>query len=357
MSYQKVHFRGRSSTLEPDPRYLETRREAVDDGWVREEDSAPRTTVVEEKAKTLISRNDSPDIGFRQSINPYRGCEHGCIYCYARPSHAWIDLSPGLDFEVRLFAKTNAAEVLRRELSRPGYQPECIMLAGNTDAWQPIERDYRITRQLLEVLAECRHPVGIVTKSSLIERDIDLLQQLAAHHCVQVNISLDTLDGELARRMDPRAASPARRLQTVRALSEAGIPVGVLVAPVIPWLTDHEIENTLAAARAAGARTAHYAILRLPLELKDLFADWLSVNYPDKRDHVLGMVTDMHGGALYRAEFGSRMRGSGPFADMIRQRFLVACRRLGLNQQRLEPSCTAFRAPSPGGQMNLFEDL
>ena len=357
MSYQKIQFRGRSSTLEPDPRYLDTRREAVDDGWAREAETAPRTTVVEETAKTLISRNDSPDINFRQSINPYRGCEHGCIYCYARPTHAWIDLSPGLDFESRLFAKTNAPDVLRRELARPGYRPDCIMLAGNTDAWQPIERDYRITRQLLEVLAECRHPVGIVTKSALIERDIDLLQQLAAHQCVEVNISLDTLDGELARRMDPRAASPARRLQTVRALADAGIPVGILVAPVIPWLTDHEIENTLAAAHSAGARTAHYAILRLPLELKDLFADWLSVNYPDKREHVLGMITDMHGGALYRSGFGGRMRGAGPFADMIRQRFMLACRRLGLNQRSQELSSASFRAPARGGQMSLFDTL
>lgn len=354
MADHKIHFRGRSATLNPDARFLDTRRETVDDGWTPDEVQAPRTVVVEEKAKTLITRNDSPDIGFRQAINPYRGCEHGCIYCYARPTHAWVDLSPGLDFETRLFAKTNAAELLRQELSRPGYVPDCIALAGNTDAWQPVERDYRITRQILEVLAECRHPLAIVTKSALIERDIDLLQQLAVHGAVSVHISLDTLDGELARRMDPRAAAPHRRLQTIRALSEAGIPVGILVAPVIPWLTDHEIETTLAAAHEAGARSAHYALLRLPLELKDLFADWLQAHYPDKRDHVLSMVGDMHGGALYRSEFGTRMTGSGAFADMIRQRFQLACKRLGMNARGTEPRSDAFRPPPRGGQLSLF---
>lgn len=354
MSEKKIHWRGRSATLSPDARHLDWQRRPEDDGWTEPEQRAPQTHVIEEQARTLISRNDSPDLAFRQSVNPYRGCEHGCIYCYARPTHAWQDLSPGLDFETRLFAKVNAVQVLRSELARPGYVPDCIMLAGNTDAWQPVERQYRLTRGILELLAECGHPVAIVSKSALIERDIDVLQRLAQLQAVHVHISLDTLDAGLARRMDPRAASPQRRLQTVRALREAGIPVGVLVAPVIPWLTDHELESTLTAAHEAGASSAAWVMLRLPLELKELFADWLQVNYPDKAAHVLSMVSDMHGGALYASEFGQRMRGSGAFADMIRQRFELCCRRLGLSRQRPVLSAAAFRPPAPDGQLSLF---
>ena len=268
-----------------------------------------------------------------------------------------MDLSPGLDFETRLFAKTNAAAVLREELAKPGYRPEWIALGANTDAWQPVERQYGITRQILQVLAECRHPVGIVTKSALIERDIDLLQQLAAVQAVQVMISLDTLDGELARRMDPRAASPARRLQTLAALAAAGIPTGVLVAPVIPWLTDHEMEATLDAARAAGANIASYSLLRLPLELKDLFNDWLATHYPDKQAHVLKLLTELHGGELYRSGFGTRMCGQGPYADILRQRFSHARRRLGYLARMPELSTAAFRPPSLSGQGDLFVGL
>lgn len=354
MSEKKIHWHGRGSTLAPDARYLDLQRQAEDDGWTEQPLPQLKTVVVEEQARSLISRNDSPDLGFSQSINPYRGCEHGCIYCYARPTHAWQDLSPGIDFESRLFVKTNAVQVLRRELARPGYQPHCIMLSGNTDAWQPIEREWRITRGLLQLLAECRHPVAIVSKSALIERDIDILQELARYQAVEVYISLDTLDATLARRMDPRAASPRRRLETVSALSRAGIPTGVLVAPVIPWLTDHEIETTLTAAAEAGAGSAAYVMLRLPLELKDLFADWLQTHYPDKAAHVLSMVSDMHGGALYSSDFGRRMRGSGAFADMIRQRFALACRRLGLRRERTPLSAAHFCPPAADGQLSLF---
>ena len=347
-------YRGRAATLNPDGRYLQTQRESEPDGWFEDPGPAPKTVVTVETARSLITRNDAPDIPFRQSINPYRGCEHGCIYCYARPSHAWQDLSPGLDFETRLFAKTNAVECLRRELARPGYVPDWIALGSNTDVYQPIERHYRLTRALLEILAECRHPVGIVTKSALIERDLDLLQELARFEAVSVYISLDTLDDELARKLDPRAAAPHRRLQTLATLAQAGIPTGVLVAPVIPWLTDHEIESTLQAAKDAGAREASYTLLRLPFELAELFDDWLQQHFPQKREHILARLADLQGKHFNAAGAShQRMSGRGVFAALIQQRFELACRRL----QFAAPaplSAAHFRPPRSDGQLSLF---
>jgi len=316
--------------------------------------SSTSTVVTLQQARSIISRNDSPDIPFTQSINPYQGCEHGCIYCYARPSHAYVGLSPGLDFETKLFAKANAAELLRKELLRPGYCCEVIALGANTDPYQPIEREHRITRGILEVLREFRHPVGIVTKSSLIERDLDQLAPMAAEGLVQVFISIGTLDAEIARRLEPRAAAPYRRIEAVRRLREHGIPCGVLVAPIIPFLNDKDMESVLEAAQEAGAGMSGYTIVRLPWEVKDLFKDWLERHYPLKAAHIMARIRDMRGGRENDPEFGSRMRGEGPFAELIRMRFNVACKRLGLNageRNRLDTS--KFRRPKPA-QKELF---
>jgi DNA repair photolyase len=356
--------KGRGATFNPANRFRRDDREAFDDGWTGpaadEDDALPplKTTVAIQAARTIIARNDSPDIPFTQSINPYQGCEHGCIYCYARPTHAYLDLSPGLDFETRLFAKPNAAALLRAELARPGYVCDPIALGTNTDPYQPIEREWKITRSLIEVLAECDHPLTITTKGALIERDIDLLGPMAAKGLVRVFISIAMLDRELARKLDPRAAAPQRRLALIKALAEAGVPVGVNVAPVIPQLTDHELETILEAAAQAGARHAGWTMLRLPLEVAPLFRDWLAVHYPLRAAHVMSIVRQIRGGRDNESRFHARMGGQGEFADLIRKRFAIVCKRLGLNTDRDLPLDTSrFRpplAPGASAQPDLF---
>jgi DNA repair photolyase len=354
-----VPRKGRGAGINPEGRFERESREAIDDGWDHHDEDAPpalKTTVTIERAKSIISRNTSPDLPFTQSINPYRGCEHGCIYCYARPSHAYLNLSPGVDFETQLFAKINAAELLQDELARPGYRCEHIALGANTDPYQPIERDYKITRGLLGVLAACNHPLSIVTKNALVERDIDLLAPMAEKNLVNVYISINNRDHALARRLEPRCSAPARRLQAMKKLAEAGIPVGVLVAPVIPFLTDHEIEPVLEAAAAAGATSAGYVLMRLPWELKELFRDWLQTHYPLKADHVMSRVQQMRGGRDNDPAFGARMRGSGELAELLRRRFEIACKRFGLNagQRGAALDTTLFRPPRRDVQLGLF---
>jgi DNA repair photolyase len=329
-------IKGRGAASYVPGRFEKTLHQGEDDGWRSlhaREDTDPvtplRTQVTEERARSILSRNDSPDIGFRQSLNPYRGCEHGCVYCFARPSHAYLDLSPGLDFETRLYAKTNAAERLRHELSKPGYAPNPITLGINTDAYQPIERRYHVTRQCLEVLAETRHPVSLVTKSALVLRDLDLLAPMAAQGLASVFVSVTTLDNPLSAKLEPRAAAPHTRLKTIRALHEAGVPVGVLVAPVIPMVTDHDLEAILEAAREAGAASAGYVLLRLPHELKQVWREWLQLHYPQRAAHVMSLIQQMRGGKDYDSRFGARMHGEGPFAQLISNRFARASRRLG----------------------------
>ncbi|MCK9532650.1 MAG: PA0069 family radical SAM protein [Gammaproteobacteria bacterium] len=347
--------KGRGATCNPANRYAATRHEAVDDGWGSLDAPLPPlpTTVGIDTARSIITYNDSPDIPIDRSINPYRGCEHGCIYCYARPSHARCDLSPGLDFETRLFCKPDAAPLLRKELAARGYCPATVGIGVNTDAYQPIERTHRITRSLLEVLAEARHPVSLITKSSLIERDMDLLAPMAARGLVEVAISITTLDTELARRLEPRASRAERRLETIARLSAAGIPVSILVAPVIPVLTDAEMEGLLEKGRAAGAVDAGYQMLRLPLELKALFEGWLEAHYPDSATHVLARLREFHGGREYDSGFGRRMRGSGIYAELMRKRFKVAYERLAFpGAPPLETGL--FTAPALDGQIGLF---
>ncbi|MCR6664145.1 MAG: PA0069 family radical SAM protein [Luteimonas sp.] len=346
-------IKGRGAASYVVGRYEVTSAHAEDDGWGSlhargEEDPSPHpdTRVREERARSIVSRNDSPDIGFSQSVNPYRGCEHGCVYCFARPSHAYLNLSPGLDFETRLFAKTNAAERLRAEFARPKYRCAPIALGINTDAYQPIERRYRITRALIEVMAECRHPFSLITKNALVTRDIDLLAPLAAERLVTVYFSVTTLDNRLSARMEPRASAPHARLKAMRMLAEAGIPVGVMAAPMIPMINDHELEAILEAAHAAGARAAGHVLLRLPHELKEVWREWLSLHYPERAGHVMSLVRQMRGGKDYDSAFGRRMRGEGPFADLLAARFSRACRRLGFG--RLPPlDCSRFRPPAP----------
>ena len=346
-----VSIKGRGAADNPQGRFetLARSREPEAEGQSR-----PETVVTLQQARSIIARNDSPDLPFTQSINPYQGCEHGCIYCYARPSHAYLGLSPGLDFETRLFAKENAAELLRKELSRPGYRCELISLGANTDPYQPIERERRITRDILEVLREFRHPVGIVTKGSLIERDLDLLEPMAREGLVQVFVSIGSLDGEIARTLEPRAAAPYRRVETIRRLSARGVPCGTLVAPIIPFLNDKDMEAVLEAVSKAGARIAGYTLLRLPWEVKGLFKDWLERHYPLKAKHVMARIRDMRGGRDNDPRFGSRMKGEGQYAELLRKRFDIACKRLGLNtggRNRLDT--TKFRRPVPP-QGNLF---
>ena len=351
-------IKGRGAASNREGRFETATTQSVDDGWAREDEPAPRpdTVVTEERARSIISRNDSPDVPFDQSINPYRGCEHGCVYCFARPTHSYLNLSPGLDFETKLFAKTNAAELLRAELAKKGYRVSPINLGANTDPYQPIERRYRITRQVIEVLAEHRHPLTIVTKNALIERDIDLLAPMARQNLVYAFVSVTSLDNRLAAKLEPRASAPHRRIQAVRALSQAGIPCGVLVAPIIPMLTDRWMEAILEQALAAGARMAGYTVLRLPWELKELVREWLQLHFPDRAEHVLSLVRQMRGGRDYDPRFGKRMRGEGEFAELIRQRFALATRRFGLARNRdLTLDCTRFavpRAASP--QSELF---
>ena len=348
--------KGRGATLQIEGRFENVARERVDDGWGTADDPLPpfKTTVTVENAKSVIQRNDSPDLPYSQSLNAYRGCEHGCIYCYARPSHAYLNLSPGLDFETRLFAKPDAAKLLRAELAKPSYRCSPIALGSNTDPYQPIEREWKITRQILEVLAECRHPLSIVTKSALIERDLDLLAQLARNNLVQVFISVTTLDAEIARKLEPRASSPRRRLQAIQRLNQAGVPCGVLVAPVIPFLTDAELESVLQAAHEHGARTAGYSLLRLPYEVKDLFKDWLGTHYPLKAEHVMSRLREMRAGRENDSAFGSRFSGDGLFAQLLSKRFELASERLGFNPDDTPLDTESFRPPSRAGQMLLF---
>ena len=350
--------KGRGATLNPEGRFEKDAREAFDDGWdtpLEEEPGRPRTIVTVERARSIISRNQSPDIPFTQSINPYRGCEHGCVYCYARPSHAYLNLSPGLDFETRLFAKTNAAELLLAELGRPGYTCDCITIGANTDPYQPVEREWKVTRSILEVLAACNHPCAIITKNAMVERDLDILAPMAAKNLVQVYISVTTLDHDIARRMEPRASAPARRIEAVRRLTKAGVPAGVMVAPVVPFLTDSGIEAVLEAAHEAGADRAGYTLMRLPWEVKDLFKDWLEHNFPLKAAHVMSRVRDMREGRENDPDFGSRMRGAGEMADLLSKRFNMACHRLGLNHVRRGPLDMAkFKPPKLDSQMDLF---
>jgi len=351
--------KGRGATLQIDGRFENVSRERVDDGWSTADEELPafKTTVTVEHAKSVLQHQKSPDIPFDYSLNAYRGCEHGCIYCYARPSHGYLNLSPGLDFETKLFAKPEAAKLLRAELAKPSYCCSPIALGSNTDPYQPVEREWKITRQILEVLVEHRHPVSIVTKSSLIERDIDLLAQLAADNLVQVFISVTTLEGEIARRMEPRAATPRRRLRAIETLNEAGVPCGVFVAPVIPFLTDAELEKILEAAYGHGARSAGFTLLRLPYELKDLFKDWLTVHYPLKAEHVMNRLREMRGGRENDPEFGSRFRGSGLFADLLSRRFHKACERLGFNLEESSLDTTLFKPPLLHGQMDMFQGM
>jgi DNA repair photolyase len=327
----KAAIKGRGAADNPAGRFDKLERERDFEDPI---ESHPRTVITLQQARSIISHNESPDLPFSQSINPYQGCEHGCIYCYARPSHAYLGLSPGLDFETKIFAKENAAALLREELSRPGYRCELISLGANTDPYQPAERKQRVTRSILEVLWEFRHPVGIVTKGSLIERDLDLLGPMAVEGLVQVFVSIGTLDGEIARTLEPRASAPHRRVETVRRLSAAGVPCGVFVAPIIPFLNDKDMEAVLEAVAGAGARSASFTLLRLPWEVKELFKGWLEQHYPLRAARIMARIRDMRGGRENDPEFGSRMKGEGQYAELLRGRFEVACRRLKLNADK-----------------------
>jgi DNA repair photolyase len=349
--------KGRGAISNRSGRFEPTVRERVDDGWPLpvEEDTRPDTRVMIDTSRTVIARNRSPDVGFDRSINPYRGCEHGCIYCFARPTHAFLGLSPGLDFETRILVKPEAAKLLEQELAKPGYRPGVIAMGTNTDPYQPLERRMKITRSILEVLAACRHPVAIVTKSALIGRDIDLLAAMAGQGLAAATVSVTTLDAKLARTMEPRAASPARRLHTIRILAEAGIPTGVLAAPMIPALNDMELERILEAAADAGADSAGYVLLRLPLEIKDLFQEWLEAHAPGRAKHVMNLIRSMRDGRLYQAEFGRRMTGSGTYADLLAKRFRLAARRHGLERRDRQFNTRLFRPPVfPGAQLRLL---
>ncbi|RLL75394.1 PA0069 family radical SAM protein [Ochrobactrum soli] len=348
--------RGRGAGINPTGRFEPTTREDFDDGWTTlEELPAFNTDVQVEKPRTIITRNDSPDISFDRSINPYRGCEHGCIYCFARPSHSYMGLSAGLDFESRLFAKPDAPRLLERELAKAGYQPKTIAIGTNTDPYQPIEKKWRIMREILEVLEAANHPVGIVTKSALVVRDIDILSRMAEKGLAKVALSVTTLDAHLARTMEPRASTPSLRLQAIRKLTDAGIPASVMMGPVIPGINDHEIERILDAAYAQGAREAGYVLLRLPLEVAPLFKDWLLRNYPDRYRHVMSLVRSMRDGKDYDAEWGKRMRGTGPYAWQIGRRFEIAARKFGFNSQRKHLRTDLFEPVQKGGkQLSLF---
>ncbi|MCX4186708.1 PA0069 family radical SAM protein [Methylophaga sp. OBS4] len=344
--------KGRGTANNLDSRFSQLQRETVDDGWFQGEDHPPCTSVELEQPKTIISRNQSPDLPFSQSINAYRGCEHGCIYCYARPSHAYLGLSPGLDFETRLTAKPDAARLLRKELQAKSYQCSPISLGANTDPYQPIERQYQITRQILEILAEFNHPVTIVTKSAMVERDIDILIEMAAKNLVRVNLSITTLKPDLARQLEPRASSPKRRLDAVQKLTEAGIPVTVLIAPIIPVLTDTELESILKASAVAGASAADFILVRLPLEVTGLFEEWLQTHVPDQAEHIMNRIRDSRDGKTNDARFGHRLRGHGFYADMVQQRFDIALRKYGLNHRSTPLNRDLFR-PHPQ-QIDLF---
>jgi DNA repair photolyase len=348
--------RGRGAQSNASGRFEPLARVAFDDGWQSLDDlPAFKTSVTIDATRTVITRNDSPDISFDRSINPYRGCEHGCVYCFARPTHAFLGLSPGLDFESKLFAKPDAPRLLERELSASGYQPRTIAIGTNTDPYQPIEREYRIMRAILEVLERCGHPVGIVTKSALILRDLDILTRLAQRNLVKVALSVTSLDPKLARVMEPRAATPPRRLEALRQLAAAGIPTSVMVAPVIPAINDSEIERILDTAVALGVKGAGYVLLRLPLEVRDIFREWLMANFPDRYRHVFKLIRDMRGGRDYDSTFGKRMTGSGPVAWMIGRRFEAACEKLKLNAGTTRLTTEHFAPPHrPSEQLSLF---
>lgn len=348
--------RGRGAGLNPTGRFEPMSRHVFDDGWESIEELPPfKTEVQVEKPRTIITRNESPDISFDRSINPYRGCEHGCVYCFARPTHSYMGLSPGLDFESKLFAKPDAARLLEKELAKDGYKPRTIAIGTNTDPYQPIEKQYRIMREVLEVLEAFAHPVGIVTKSALVVRDIDILSRLAERGLVKVALSVTTLDRKLARTMEPRAATPSKRLEAIKALSAAGVPASVMVGPVIPGLNDSEIERILDSGRAAGALEAGYVLLRLPLEVAPIFKDWLLRHYPDRYRHVMSLIRSMRDGKDYDSEWGKRMRGSGPYAWQIGRRFEIAAKKLGLNTGwRLPLRTDLFTAPQTGGKQLML---
>ena len=348
--------RGRGTVTNASGRYEPLARIAFDDGWQGLDELPPfKTSVTVDSTRKIIARNDSPDISFDRSINPYRGCEHGCVYCFARPTHAYLGLSPGLDFESKLFMKPNAPELLERELSAPGYVAKIMAIGTNTDPYQPIERRYKIMRGILEVLERAGHPVGIVTKSTLVLRDLDILARMAERNLVKVALSVTSLDPKLSRTMEPRAPTPPRRLETLRQLVSAGIPTSAMVAPVIPALNDPEIERILEAVAAAGVRNAGYVLLRLPLEVRDLFREWLIENYPDRYRHVFKLVRDTRGGKDYDSTFGKRQTGTGPIAWMIGRRFEVACERLGFNKTSVRTTTEHFRPPRPPSQqLDLF---
>jgi DNA repair photolyase len=347
-------LRGRGARSNDSSRYDSERRVRFDDGWNDEELPPLRTQIAKDSTRTIIARNDSPDISFNQSINPYRGCEHGCIYCFARPTHAYLGLSPGLDFETKLFVKPEAAKLLDAELRKPSYKPQIIAMGTNTDPYQPAEREWRVTRSILEVLSEFKNPVGIVTKSALVARDIDILAPMAAQGLARVYLSVTTLDRKLARSLEPRAATPDKRLETIRALCAAGIPVGVMAAPLIPALNDSEMESILAAAAEAGATSAGYLLLRLPLEIKDLFREWLEAHEPGRAKHVMSLIRSMRGGRDYDSAWHLRQKGTGPYASMIAQRFQIAIKRLGLNREHADLDVSKFRRPGKiGDQLAL----
>ena len=349
-------IKGRGTASKVDARFLAHQRQEFDDGWTPEPDAdAVPTEVFRETPRTIITRNQSPDIPFETSINPYRGCEHGCVYCYARPSHAYVDLSPGLDFETKIFAKTNAAELLKKELGKPGYTCKPIAMGTNTDPYQPTERRLHITRDIIRVLHDCRHPLSIVTKSALVERDLDLLRPMAGQGLVKVFLSITSLRNDLSRRLEPRTASPGRRLQALDALNRAGVPAGVMFAPVIPVINDAEMEAVLERAAAAGAAMAGYVILRLPNEVKQLFREWLETHEPGKTEHVFSIIRDLRSGQENDPEYFTRMRGKGVYADLIRNRFQKACRRFGFNNEQAELNTKLFTPPvTAGRQQSLF---
>ncbi|MHA1188915.1 MAG: PA0069 family radical SAM protein [Alphaproteobacteria bacterium] len=348
--------RGRGAQSNRSGRFEPEQRVAFDDGWDSRDDLERIGTRVQiEKPRRIISRNTSPDLSFDRSINPYRGCEHGCVYCFARPTHAYMGLSPGLDFESRLFAKPDAARLLEAELSAPGYRPRMIAIGTNTDPYQPIERHHKIMRDVLSVLARTRHPVGIVTKSSLILRDLDLLKALAADSLVTVAISLTTLDRKLARTMEPRASTPSKRLAALEALANAGIPASAMIAPIVPGLTDMELERLLEAAASAGVTRAGYILIRLPLEVAPIFKEWLLAHYPDRYNKIMAQIQATRGGKDYDAAWGQRMRGEGPVATLIKRRFELACKRLGLGDRYRPLRTDLFRRPQGAqGQLSLF---
>ncbi|WP_096696116.1 PA0069 family radical SAM protein [Polaromonas sp. AER18D-145] len=352
-------IKGRGTATRLAHRFEKDTRAAYDDGWSTLEEATANqapipTEVVFEDARSAICRNDSPDIYFDYSVNPYRGCEHGCIYCYARPTHSYLNLSPGLDFETRIIAKRNIAAMLRADLGKRSYVPKLINIGSATDCYQPVERELRLTRGLIELMQEVRHPLALVTKSSGVERDLDLLAPMAAQHLAAVYVTITTLDGELARKLEPRAAAPHRRLRTIRALADAGVPVGVSVAPQIPFVND-DMEQVLQAAFEAGARTAFYTVVRLPWEVAPLFKQWLALHYPQRADRIMARIQEMRGGKDYDSDFASRMKGSGLWANLIKQRFEKTCHRLGLNRQRTELDFSQFRPPvRPSAQGSLF---